>query len=82
MTSLTYTLRIEPAEEGGYSVFVPALPGCFTQGDSYEEAVAMAQEAVEGYLEALAKAGEPIPPEPQPTAALTTSIRVRAPALA
>jgi predicted RNase H-like HicB family nuclease len=82
MTSFTYTIRVEPAEEGGYNVFVPALPGCFTQGDSYEEAVAMAQEAVAGYLEALVEAGEPIPPEPQPTAGLTTTVRVRAPVLA
>ena len=38
----TYTARIEPAEEGGYDVFVPALPGCVTQGDTCEEAVARA----------------------------------------
>lgn len=82
MKSYTYTVHIEPAEEGGYNVFVPALPGCITQGDTYEEAVAMAQEVVEGYLEALAKAGAPIPVEPQPTVSLTTSVRVRTSALA
>jgi len=40
---LTYTVRIEPAEGGGRDIYVPALPGCVTQGDTYEEAVA--QEA-------------------------------------
>ncbi len=75
----TYTVHIEPAEEGGYNVFVPALPGCVTQGDTYEEAVSMAEEAIEGFLEALVMAGEPIPVEPQPTAPLTTAVRVRKP---
>ena len=60
MKTLTYTVHIEPAEEGGYNVFVPALPGCQTQGDTYVEAVVMAKECIEGFLEALAKAGEPM----------------------
>jgi len=38
-------------------VTVPALPGCVTQGEDYEEAVAMAEECIQGYLEALAKVG-------------------------
>jgi predicted RNase H-like HicB family nuclease len=82
MTTYTYTVHIEPEEDGGYVVTVPALPGCVTQGETYEGAVAMAQEAVEGFLEALAKAGEPIPREAQPTAAFTTAIRVRRPSVA
>jgi antitoxin HicB len=82
MRSFTYTVRIEPAAEGGYDVFVPALPGCVTQGETYEEAVAMAQEAIEGWLEALAKVGEPPPVEPQPTVPVTTAVRVRLPAAA
>ena len=80
--NFTYTIQIEPAEEGGYNVFVPALPGCVTQGDTYEEAVDMAQEAIEGFLEALAMAGQPMPTEPQPTARLTTTVRVRKPVAA
>ena len=77
MQTYTYTVRIEPAEEGGYNVFVPALPGCVTQGATYEEAVAMAEEAIAGFLEALGKAGEPIPTEPQPALPLTAAVRVR-----
>ncbi len=38
-----YTALFEPAEEGGYTVTVPALPGCITGGDTFEEAQAMAQ---------------------------------------
>jgi predicted RNase H-like HicB family nuclease len=34
MNEHTYTVRVEPAEEGGYNVFVPALPGCVTQGET------------------------------------------------
>ena len=79
MSTRTYTVRIEPAEEGGYNVFVPALPGCVTQGATYEEAVAMAEEAIEGFIEALVMAGEPVPAEPQPSAPLTAAVRVRSP---
>lgn len=38
-------------EEDGYSVSVPALPGCFSQGDNFEDAVKNAREAIELYLE-------------------------------
>ncbi len=41
---------LEPAEEGGFIVYVPSLPGCVTQGDSYEEACNNAREAIEGYV--------------------------------
>lgn len=57
MKTYTYTVHFEPAEEGGYVVTVPALPGCVTQGDTYEEAVAMAEECIRGFVEALEKAG-------------------------
>ena len=79
MKTLTYTVHIEPAEEGGYNVFVPALPGCQTQGDTYEEAVAMAKECIEGFLEALAKAGEPTPVEENPVQAGVLRLQVNTP---
>ena len=41
----------EPAEEGGFTVYVPLLPGCVSEGDTFEEAVANIIEAVELYLE-------------------------------
>lgn len=58
-----YTVVFEPAEEGGYVVTVPALPGLVTEGESLEEARAMAQDAIRGYLESLQKHGEEIPIE-------------------
>jgi predicted RNase H-like HicB family nuclease len=42
---------LEPSEEGGYTVTVPALPGCISEGDSLDEAVANIREAIELYLE-------------------------------
>ena len=48
-------------EEGGFSVFVPALPGCASQGETREEALAMIKDAIEGYLESLEAHGDPIP---------------------
>jgi len=63
MTTLRYTIVLLPEEEGGYSVSVPALPGCCTQGDTRDEAMAMAKEAIELYLEDLKANGEPIPDE-------------------
>ncbi|PMB23194.1 HicB family protein [Fischerella thermalis CCMEE 5205] len=42
---------IHPAEEGGYWVEVPALPGCITEGDTMEEALANLKDAIEGWLE-------------------------------
>lgn len=44
-------IYLEEQEEGGYTVFVPALPGCISQGDSIEEAVKNIKEAIELYLD-------------------------------
>lgn len=52
---MKFNTVLEKAEEGGYNVTVPALDGCFTQGDSEEEAIANAKEAIECYLEGLEK---------------------------
>jgi predicted RNase H-like HicB family nuclease len=42
---------LEPSEDGGYTAVVPALPGCVSEGESREEALANVQEAIELYLE-------------------------------
>ena len=60
---LKYTVIIVPEEEGGYSVEVPALAGCYTQGETREEAIAKAREAIELYLESCKAHNEPIPEE-------------------
>ena len=45
------TVVLEPSDEGGYSVFVPTLPGCISEGDTREEALGNIREAIELYLE-------------------------------
>ena len=42
---------LEPSDEGGYTVYVPALPGCVSEGETVEEAMANIREAAELYLE-------------------------------
>ena len=42
---------LEPSEEGGYTVYAPSLPGCISEGDTKEEALANIREAIELYLE-------------------------------
>lgn len=49
----SFTVVFEPAEEGGYVAHVPALPGCTTEGDTFEEAQRNAHEAIEAYVAAL-----------------------------
>lgn len=52
-TTYNYTAVFEPAEEGGYTVYIPALPGCISEGDTFEEAKQNIQEAAELYIEVL-----------------------------
>ena len=59
----SYTVLFEPAEEGGYVVTCPALPGLVTEGDTLKEARAMARDAIRAYLESLKKDGVPVPAE-------------------
>jgi predicted RNase H-like HicB family nuclease len=74
----TYSVKIHPGQknEGGFWAEVPALPGCNTQGETYEETVAHARDAIEGYLRMLVKLGKPIPIEKQPKATTVTAVRV------
>ena len=54
LINITYFMKLqiilEPSEEGGYTVLVPALPGCISEGENREEAIANIREAVELYL--------------------------------
>jgi len=56
-----FKILLEREPDGGYSVTVPALPGCATQGETLEECLANAKEAIELYLEALKEDKLPIP---------------------
>jgi predicted RNase H-like HicB family nuclease len=56
-----YVVIAHPDETGGYWTEVPALPGCGSQGETLEEAIAMTKDAVEGVLQVLQAHGKPIP---------------------
>lgn len=70
-----YTILLQPEPEaGGYSVSVPSLPGCYTQGDTVEEAVVNAEDAIRLYLADLEAEGEPVPHEHAPPRIETVEI--------
>lgn len=58
-----FRVLLEPNELGGYTVTAPVLPGCISEGDTREEALANIREAIELYIESLQADGEPIPAE-------------------
>jgi predicted RNase H-like HicB family nuclease len=53
MLPMNLRIVLEPSDEGGYSADVPALPGCISEGDTVEEAMANVREAITLYLEPL-----------------------------
>jgi predicted RNase H-like HicB family nuclease len=61
MKVLSYRVLLRKEAEGGYTVLVPSLPGCVTYGDSVEEAIEKAKEAIELYIESLEQHGDEIP---------------------
>ena len=79
---MKYAVVLRQDEEGNWLASVPAFPGCHTWGETYEDAVRYAQEALIGYLDALAAHGDDIPEEktsPQPA---SLGITVRTPVIA
>lgn len=60
---MEYTVIFHQAEEGGYWAEVPALPGCYSQGEAIEETVKNIREAIEAHIEALKEEGQEIPEE-------------------
>jgi len=48
---MKFQIVLEPSDEGGYTVCVPSLPGCISEGDTIEAALANIQKAIELYLE-------------------------------
>lgn len=57
----TFKIRLHKEPEGGFTVTVPTLPGCITYGEDVDEAIVMAKEAIELYIEELKDRGETIP---------------------
>jgi predicted RNase H-like HicB family nuclease len=72
-----YTVFLDPdPETGAHTVTVPALPGCITQGDTLEDAIAMAKEAISLHIEGLPADGQPVPRETERPQAITVSVAV------
>ena len=63
MKIINFRVLLKKEIEGGYTVFVPTLPGCITYGKDVDEAMKMAKEAIELYIESLIAHGEEIPVE-------------------
>lgn len=81
----SYTVHLKyfrDVAKTGYLVSVPILPGCNTWGKTYTEALERAEECIQGFLEALTKAGQPIPLEPEPRLPVKTRMIIKAPAFA
>jgi predicted RNase H-like HicB family nuclease len=77
MEALSYRVLLRKEPEGGYTVVVPSLPGCVTYGDTVEEAIEMAKEAIELYIESLKEHGEEVPTE-EGTLEYTLMVKSRA----
>lgn len=63
MRYLNFRILLRREPEGGYTVTVPMLPGCVTYGETIDDAIVMAREAIELYIEDLRERGEDIPTE-------------------
>ena len=61
MSHVKFRVRIEQDEDGVFVAEVPALPGCISQGETRDDALANAEEAIVLYIESLEAHGEPIP---------------------
>jgi predicted RNase H-like HicB family nuclease len=53
--------ELQPEPEGGYTISVPSLPGCISYGKTFEEAIEMIKDAMEGWLAVAREEGVPIP---------------------
>jgi predicted RNase H-like HicB family nuclease len=76
-TMARYTVLLTPDHEnGGFTVRVPELPGCVTEGDSYEEAMERAREAIELWIEAAVQVGDDVRIEATPPIVASIDIDV------
>ena len=72
-----YSVLLVRGEDHGFTVLVPELPGCITEGDSIDDALENARDAIEVHLAGLAADGEPIPKERE--APILTQVEVNSP---
>lgn len=55
MEKMAFLVKIEPGEDGYFVASCPSLPGCFSQGETFDEAIENITEAIEAYTECLAQ---------------------------
>ncbi len=80
MKVTTYTIVLDPdVEDGGYTVTVPFLPGCITQGETLEQCIERAREAIAGHIAALQETGQPVPEEVVRPQVITLDVAVPSP---
>ena len=73
---MRYPVIVTPdLEDGGFVAECPAIPGCISEGDTVEKAIANIRDAIEGCLAVLREQGQPLPP---PTDSLLASVEVTA----
>jgi antitoxin HicB len=65
MQHLSYRILLRKEPEGGFTVIVPSLPGCVTYGETMDEAIEMAKEAIELYIESLEAHDDQVPNDSQ-----------------
>jgi len=73
---LSYTVMYQKAQEGGFIAFVPALSGCHTQGETFEETESNVREAIELYIESITADNKEIPNE---STVLQSTIQIQYP---
>jgi predicted RNase H-like HicB family nuclease len=78
MTTLHYKILLRKEEDGTYTVIVPSLPGCLTFGHTVEEALEMAKEAIEGFIECMIARGEEVPVETDDAMICTVAVEANA----
>jgi antitoxin HicB len=76
-----YDVVLTPGAEGGFSVTVPTLPGCTSQGETREEALLMIRQAIEVSIESLVAHGDPIPGPRRDRASYRDRVTPRPPAV-
>lgn len=79
MSHFTFSVLLIPEPEGGYAVEVPALPGCVTQGETVDDALSMARNAIKMWVEDLIADGDTVPVETTAPRLLPVTVDVPAP---
>ena len=76
---IPYKYTLIPAEEGGYVIEIPDLPGCISQGETVEEALAMIEDAKRGWIEIALEQGKDIPEPSKAAEEYSGKFNVRVP---